>query len=241
MAKDKLSKYNGELSAAQIAHGMNAARRNARRLADDAKLLLNADRYPTAASIAALSIEESGKTSVLRGLASAPNEESRHRAWKFYRSHRSKNAAWILPELVAKGARDLDSLRLASNSSAPHTALLDQVKQIGLYTDCLGDAHWSEPEKVIDENTSRSLVGIADLLAKSKVVTVKEIELWVEHMRPAYGAPLEWMKTALLEWYAAMRENNLWDHDDIPVEAFIRGDQEGKLNRWFSLKTGQSG
>ena len=135
MAKDKLSKYNGELSAAQIAHGMNAARRNARRLADDAKLLLNADRYPTAASIAALSIEESGKTSVLRGLASAPNEESRHRAWKFYRSHRSKNAAWILPELVAKGARDLDSLRLASNSSAPHTALLDQVKQIGLYTD----------------------------------------------------------------------------------------------------------
>ena len=38
MAKDKLSQYNGELSAAQIAHGMNAACRNARRLADDAKL-----------------------------------------------------------------------------------------------------------------------------------------------------------------------------------------------------------
>ena len=241
MAKDKLSKYNGELSAAQIAHGMNAARRNARRLADDAKLLLNAGRYPTAASIAALSIEESGKTSVLRGLALAPNEEVRRRAWKSYRSHRSKNAAWILPELVAKGARDLDSLRLASDSSAPHTALLDQVKQIGLYTDCSGDAHWSEPEKVIDENTSRLLVGIADLLAKSKVVTVKEIELWVEHMRPVYGAPLEWMKTALLDWCAAMRENNLWDHDDIPVEAFVRGDQEGKLNCWFSLKTGQSG
>ena len=241
MAKDKLSKYNGELSAAQIAHGMNAARRNARRLADDAKLLLDAGRYPTAASIAALSIEESGKMGVLRGLAFAPNEEVRRRAWKDYRSHRSKNAAWILPELVAKGARDLDSLRLATDSSAEHTALLDQVKQIGLYTDCLGDAHWSEPEKVIDENTSRSLVGTADLLATSGVVTVKEIELWVEHMRPAYGAPLEWMKTALLEWYAAMRENNLWDHDDIPVEAFIRGDQEGKLNLWFSLKTGQSG
>ena len=42
MAKDKLSWYNGELSAAQIAHGMNAACRNARRLADDAKLLLDA-------------------------------------------------------------------------------------------------------------------------------------------------------------------------------------------------------
>ena len=232
MAKDKLSHYNGELSAAQVADGMNAACRNARRLADDAKLLLDAGRYPTAASIAALSIEESGKKSVLRGLALAPNKEARRSAWIGYRSHRSKNAAWILPDLVAKGARDLDSLRPATDASAGHTALLDQVKQIGLYTDCLGDAHWSEPEKVIDENTSRSLVGTADLLATSGVVTVKEIELWVEHMRPVYGAPLEWMKTALLDWFAAMREANLWEDDgDIPVEAFVRGDQEGKLNR----------
>ena len=240
MAKNKLSQYNGELSAAQIAHGMNAARRNARRLADDAKLLLDAGRYPTAASIAALSIEESGKMSVLRLLAFVPNEEVRRRAWKDYRSHRSKNSTWILPELVAKGARDLDSLRLATDSSAEHTALLDQDKQIGLYTDCLGDAHWSEPEKVIDENTSRSLVGIADLLAKGGVVTVKEIELWVEHMRPAYGAPLE-MKTALLDWFAAMRENKLLEDSDIPVEAFVRGDKEGKLNRWFNRKAGRSG
>ena len=241
MAKDKLSQYKGELSAAQIAHGMNAACRNARRLADDAKLLLDAGRYPTAASIAALSIEESGKMSVLRRLASAPNEKVRRRAWKDYRTHRSKNAAWILPDLIAKGARDLDSLRLASDASAAHRALLDQVKQIGLYTDCLGDAHWSEPEKIVDENTSRSLVGIADLLAKSKVVTVKEIELWVEHIRPTYGAPLGCAKTALLDWYAAMRENNLGVDGDIPVEAFVRGDQEGKLNRWFNLKAGRNG
>ena len=81
MAKDKLSRYNGELSAAQIAHGMNAACRNARRLADDAKLLLDAGRYPTAASIAVLSIEESGKKSVLRGLAFAPNKEAQRSAW----------------------------------------------------------------------------------------------------------------------------------------------------------------
>ena len=29
-----------------------------------------------------------------------------------------------------------------------------------------------------------------------------------------------------------MREANLWEDDsDIPVEAFVRGDQDGKLNR----------
>ena len=178
---------------------------------------------------------------MLRGLAFAPNKEARRSAWIGYRSHRSKNAAWILPDLVAKGARDLDSLRPATDASAGHTALLDQVKQIGLYTDCLGDAHWSEPEKVIDENMSRSLVGIADILARREVVTVKEIELWVKHMRPAYGTSLERMKTALLDWVAAMRENNLLEDEDFPVKAFVRGDQEDKLNRWFNLKAGRSG
>ena len=241
MAKDKLSRYNGELSAAQIAHGMNAACRNARRLADDAKLLLDAGRYPTAASIAVLSIEESGKKSVLRGLAFAPNKEARRSAWIGYRSHRSKNAAWILPDLVAKGARDLDSLLPATDASAGHTARLDQIKQLGLYTDCLGDAHWSEPEKFVDENMSRPLVEIADMFARNEVVTVKEIELWVKHMRPAHGTSFEQMQTALLDWVAAMRENNLLEDEDFPMEAFIRGDQEDELKRWFNLKTGRSG
>ena len=122
MSKAKLRQYSGELDAAQISCGMNAACRNARRLADDARLLLDAGRNPTAASLAALSIEESGKASVLRGLALAPTEKARRRAWKDYRSHRSKNAAWILPELVAKGARDLEALRLAADPSAEHTA-----------------------------------------------------------------------------------------------------------------------
>jgi AbiV family abortive infection protein len=228
MSKAKLPQYNGGLDASQIARGMNAACRNARRLADDASLLLDAGRYPTAASVAVLSIEESGKASVLRGLALAPTEETRRRAWKDYRSHRSKNAAWILPELAAKGARDLEALRLATDPPAEHTAILDQIKQIGLYTDCLGDAHWSEPDKVVDKNLAGSLVGIADLFARNKGVTVKEVELWVEHMGPSYGAPLEWMKTALLNWYAAMREHGLWEEGEIPVETFVRGEQKRK-------------
>ncbi len=223
MTKTRLTKYRGDLSPAQIAHGINAARRNARRLADDAKLLLDSGRYPTAAAIAALSVEESGKSSVLRGLALSPNVDVRRNAWKDYRSHRSKNAAWILPELVAKGARDLDSLRLAADSSAEHTAILDQLKQIGFYTDCLGDAHWSEPAKVIDENLARSLVGIANLLAREGTVTEREMELWVEHMRPVYGAPPILMNTALLNWFAAMRQNGLWEDGDIGVDAFVWG------------------
>ena len=223
--KSKLSKYTGGLEPPQIACGMNAARRNARRLAEDAKLLLEAGRYPTATALAVLSIEESGKMSILRGFASIPDTE-RQRQWQEYRSHRKKNAMWILPSLVASGARDLDSLRPAANVSGEHTALLDQLKQISLYTDCLGNAHWSEPEKIIESELAKHLVSTADLLAGDSSITAKEIELWKEHMAPVYGAPLDVMKAALVDWFSALKENGLRDDDDTQpsAEEFVFGE-----------------
>ena len=65
-AADLLSPYRGALTIKQVAKGMNAATNNARRLAQDARLLLDNKRWPTAASVAALSIEESGKVVILR-------------------------------------------------------------------------------------------------------------------------------------------------------------------------------
>ena len=230
MPKSKLSQYRGDLDAAQIAQGMNAARRNARRLADDAKSLYDLTRFPTAAALAILSIEESGKVTILRGLATAPTPEFRRQSWKDFRSHRCKNVAWIIPELYLKGARTLESLRLASDPSSEHTALLDQLKQISLYTDCLGAANWSEPDDAIDEALSRSLVTIADLLAKGRTVTELEIQLWIEHMRPTYGESLERQKTSLDTWYAAMKENGLWNEErgaesQISLESFLWGNE----------------
>ena len=220
---DRLPRFRGQLTPSQIAIGMNAASRNARRLADDAKLLLEHGRFPTAVSIAALSIEEAGKISVLRGLALALDQAIRKRSWKDFRSHRSKNPAWILPDLVAKGARSLDALRLAADPSGTHTLLLDQVKQLGLYTDCLGPRNWTEPKAVIDEARATQLVSIADLLARERTFTSREIELWIEHMGPVYGAPLDEMKAALLRWFAAMREAGLYADGSVNVEGFVWG------------------
>ena len=156
----------------------------------------------------------------------APNVEVRRNSWKDYRSHRAKNTKWILPQLVAEGARQLDDFRVATDPTEEHTALLDQVKQIGFYTDCLGNAHWSEPSKVIDCELAHSLVAVAELLAKSREITTKEVELWIEHMRPAYGTPLDWMKTALENWYAAMRDHNLDSEDMDNVKQFIWGEHK---------------
>src|ERR1043165_9306013 len=94
VAKKKLDAYKGRLSLEQIVAGINAAIHNARRLAEDARLLLESKRYPSAAALAILSIEESGKTSILRSLAFANNQEALIACWRNYRTHTKKNVSW---------------------------------------------------------------------------------------------------------------------------------------------------
>lgn len=191
-----LDRYVEALSAEEIAEGINAAIRNARRLASDAKILLEANRHPTAASVAALSIEEAGKVSILRRLATARDDKEVKSLWREYRSHRAKNTMWILPDLAAKGAHSLTPLRDAVDKDGEHTAVLDAVKQIGLYTDCYGDCHWSVPSEVIDANLAKQLVMTAEVLSQKVEISPREIELWKEIMEPVWGTPA--MQEALL-------------------------------------------
>ena len=85
-----LAPYRGPLTIEQVAAGMNAATGNARRLAQDARLLLEHKRWPTAASVAALSIEESGKVVILRRFVTA-NDDDIKKLWKEYRTHTAKS------------------------------------------------------------------------------------------------------------------------------------------------------
>ena len=209
MSKRHLNSYKGKLNPDQIANGINAAIHNANRLAEDAQILLGACRYPTAASVAVLSIEESGKISVLRRLALAETDEEASRIWKDYRSHTKKNFLWLMPQLIMKGARRLDDFRPLFEHEADHTYILDQVKQISFYTDCLGEAHWSEPTKVIDKELATMLVQIAKIFASKNRVTVKEIELWIKHIGRSKNETLKEQKESLLHWYAEMQELEL--------------------------------
>jgi AbiV family abortive infection protein len=219
--KNHLPEYRGSLDAAAVAEGMNAANRNARRLVSDAKLLLEADRYPSAAALAALAIEESGKVSILRGLAVATSPEELRAQWRAYRDHRSKNGAWILPTLAAEGARYLHQLSATTSRDAEHTAILNSLKQVGLYTDCYGNAHWSEPKQIIDGSLARTLVGIAELLAKEKIVIPREIELWIEHLSPVWNTSE--MPHALLRWATAMQREGLSDTVPEDFARFVLG------------------
>lgn len=80
------------------------------------------------------------------------------------------------------------------------------VKQLAIYTDCLGDAHWSEPDAVIDFNLANQMVEAARILAPRECIyRAREIELWNRHMGPVMDQPLAVMKAALDKWYEEMR------------------------------------
>jgi AbiV family abortive infection protein len=213
--------YRGSLTVMQVADGMNAAIDNAQRLAVDARLLLGSERWPTAASLAALSIEESGKVAILRRFLTEP-PESVQVLWKEYRTHAKKNLNWILPDLVAKGARRLEELRPIVDGSSDHPQVLDAVKQIGFYTDCFVEGRWSTPSAVVDEALAKSLVATAEVLVPRAPVSVRELELWIEHLGPVWNMHVEWMKQGLVNWYAAMQREGLAPAGTNQMGSFIR-------------------
>jgi AbiV family abortive infection protein len=220
MAKHKaIDPYRGKLEPQKVADGMNAAIRNAKRLLEDAKLLLASQRYPTACALAVLSIEESGKLSQLRTIALSRSDVELRNAWKGYRDHQTKNAAWIITELAAKGARTLEDLRPIYDSNSDHPAVLDTVKQIALYTDCYGKAHWSEPDAVIDEQLARNIVTTAQVLSEKAAVTTREIELWIEHLSGVWNTPQA--SDGLLAFYRAMQTEGLTGHQPEKIESFL--------------------
>jgi AbiV family abortive infection protein len=210
----RLNQYRGKLSPELIAEGINVARRNALRLVEDARILCQRERYPTAAALAVLSIEESGKVSILRSLALARDQKEAEKVWREYRSHKHKNTHWTLPQLVAGGARTLEELRPLFEDSSDHPQVLDSLKQIGFYTDCLGKQHWSEPSEVIDASLAMSLVKTAELLAPGKPVSSEEIRLWIKHLAPVWKGNMGWMRTALLNWHQEMVEKGLTEDSD---------------------------
>ncbi|UCB44126.1 MAG: AbiV family abortive infection protein [Dehalococcoidales bacterium] len=212
MSYKRLNSYKGHLGPAQVSEGMNLARKNAIRLLEDAKILYENNRYPSATALAILSIEESGKTSILRQLSLVKPDEELKNTWKEYRSHTKKNVLWTLLDMVNKGAQQLDDFKPMFDPASEHPYVLDNIKQISFYTDCLGQAHWSNPSEIINRNLASSLIFVAEALSVGYEITTKEIELWIKHLGNA-DISYESQKKAVLNWYYDMENNGLLPSD----------------------------
>jgi AbiV family abortive infection protein len=210
------ARYSGPLDA-----GMNAAIANARRLVADAAVMLADARYPSAFMLTVLAIEESGKVSLLRTISTAGDPAALKGAWADFRKHTIKNGQWVLRQLVLSGARKLADFRPVVGGG-PESDLLDYLKRSATYADCEGDQRWSEPSKVITAELAADLLRAAEPLIPGELVSVREIELWIEHVGPVVADTAASARSVVC-WAEAMKAEGIKDFDLEALEAFIGG------------------
>lgn len=221
MAPEKLQQYRGRISAAEATQGIRCAKENARRLVADAELLLAHERCASALALSILAIEEAGKVSILRAVVLARSDDEAKADWKEYRSHTAKNRLWPILEFALKGARKLDDFTALVAEDADRPLILDQLKQLAFYTDCLGKRHWSVPSEVIEKDLAAVIARTAKLLVTDGEITQREIELWIQHVGPFWKKSKEVMEKALVDWYAALQAEGLKAAGENGMRQFI--------------------
>lgn len=210
----KLKHYVGALTPQQAEAGIGVAVQNASELLEDAKLLLNHGRWPRSASLSILAVEEIGKVSLLRGLLLCDSPTDLNGAWRRYRTHTKKNVLGMLPSLFKRLVRLrgqkkdflIEDFRPLFDGSSNFPRMLESIKQIGFYSDCLGNVHWNLPRNSISEGLARTLLRTAEILISAidsaAMETAPELEIWVKHLKGIWPrANMLVMKQALLQCY----------------------------------------
>jgi len=141
--------------------------------------------------------------------------------WRDYRSHRAKNVAWIVPDLVRRGARTLLGFREAADKDASHTAVLDTLKQLGFYTDFVGTRHWSVPTDLVNRDLTLSIYRIGTLLIKGREASNEENTLLVKHLGPDSEHGLT--QQGLAAFFKEATERGLVDHGEDTIKRFVFG------------------
>jgi AbiV family abortive infection protein len=210
--------YAGPLTPEQASAGIGAALRNATALLEDAELLLNAGKWPRAASLAILAIEEAGKSSIIRALLLARSDDELRQEWRAYRRHTSKNFMASFLEHGRPGAK-LEDLRPLMTDVEAHRDV-DDLKQLGFYSDCLAEDVWVVPDEIVGEETARALVATASLAVgpiEVPMTSTEELQLWVKHLQPVWRTGMAAMKEGLAACYREAAATGVLRGDSKPV------------------------
>ena len=179
---DAKKPYSGELTIDQAFDGMNAALRNANRLAQDSKILLDAGRYPSAVALAILAIEEWGKVNILRQVVGHNDAIALRKGWEAYRDHRRKIEKFLPLVAAAQGAKTHIDVDRFLREKAGEPKEFDILKQDCLYTSCWGGG-FVEPEKVFTRQHAEGMVVMAQaMIGERREIVRREIELFVKHI-----------------------------------------------------------
>jgi AbiV family abortive infection protein len=218
----QMNAYRGMLSIQQITDGMNCAIENAIRLRDDAVMMFENCRYPTAFTLAVLAIEEYGKLSIFRRMSTASTDKDMQTLWKEFTQHTAKSIGWPALDsaraMLEHGPVKLDDLKPIFVKDAEHTKHLDRAKQFAMYVDCVGPKVWATPEASISEADAADIVRIATehIGKRTRDVTVGEMVLWRDVVGP------DATQERLVDWYAAMQREGLFPPGPNVMEQFVR-------------------
>lgn len=184
---DKPKPYEAELTPAQAAAAMQAARMNAVELMDTADILFTLKRFPHSIAFSTLAIEEAGKIPILQAILLGFGG-SKSTRWKSYRQHRAKTEMLNIgiegrvraefPQISLDEAKEI-----AARGPSPNE--LETDKQRAIYSDCLDvsgtfvchlpkNADWRHPawERLCE---ARAIIsGLRDR-------TPEELSVWLKH------------------------------------------------------------
>ncbi len=85
-------------------------------------------------------------------------------------------------------------------------------KQLGVYTDCVGQRVWFRPTDLMDEELAREFIeNTAKPLLEpvQRDFSAREVELWQEHLGPAWKKDEKTVGAAMVRWAAALQAEGL--------------------------------
>jgi AbiV family abortive infection protein len=178
ISKHKL--YQGVLTPAQIAVGINYSHENGLRLLADAKMLFDGERFPSSVTLSLLAVEEFAKELILRKMAIRDRKEQVQPFWAQMKDHRIKAAIGALPYLIQNGQVDVEEAAAQIESpDANYGEIFNWLKETGLYVECVKDAKWLRPTDQLDKTIAESIYRGAEMMAgtgKPYPVTKKQIQ-----------------------------------------------------------------
>ena len=175
------------LGSDSIIDGMIACAANSKKLAADANRLYARRRYSTAAALAIMSLEESGKVLLLSVALSETlrgNSPDWNEFWKAWRSHKLKDMSASVLDLGVHGA---DAASLAIRTMILQD--LPRMREQCLYVD-RAEGRWTRPESV-DRDWVLELLDAAECISDqmAKEASPRRRHLIVSQTKEALADP----------------------------------------------------
>lgn len=155
------------LTLSEVESGIDKLQETAIRLLKDARLLLNARRHATAATLAAMAIAEMGRGAALLDLATAKTEQSVKAAWQRFREP-DGHLPWSLldPAISEKLEGWINNL-------------VGLLRTAGSRTECIEPGAWVSGDKLIRRDLAAELIATAESLCRRKP-NAQVLRIWVD-------------------------------------------------------------